>query len=98
MMSLISQKIGLLNGVSQKPQEQRLSSQAQTQTNGLSHLIRGLMKRPPMVWVGRLTTSLTGWSSAFVHAIVRDESERYHVAVVNGAVEVYSAIDQSSIT
>lgn len=97
-MSLISQKIGLLNGVSQKPQEQRLSSQAQAQTNGLSNLIRGLMKRPPLVWVGRLTTTLTGWSSAFIHPIVRSATERYHVTVVNGVAQVYDAITQLPVT
>lgn len=97
-MSLITQKLGLLNGVSQRPHEQRLSSQAQAQVNGLSHLVRGLMKRPPLVWVGQLTTTLTGWSSAFIHPIVRDASEQYHVAVVNGQVKVYSAIDQTEKT
>lgn len=97
-MSLISQKLGLLNGVSQKPQEQRLSSQAQDQTNGLSHLIRGLMMRPPLVWIGRLTTTLTGWSSAFIHPIVRSATERYHVAVVNSQVLVFDAITQLPVT
>lgn len=96
---LIAQKItNLLNGVSQRSQEQRPSSQAQEQLNGLSSRVRGLMKRPPLSFLGKLTASVTGWSDAFVHPINRDEQERYHVVVANGNVEVYDAITATPVT
>src|SRR5438445_4371222 len=92
-MSLIAQQIAnLLNGVSQRPQDQRHSSQAEEQINGLSSFVRGLMKRPPLVFLGKLTATITGWSDAFIHSINRDESERYHVVLANGDVFVNNAL------
>lgn len=96
---LIAQSLAnLLNGVSQRPQEQRHSSQADVQKNGFSHLVRGLMKRPPLVHIGKLTSTITGWSTAFFFSINRDSSERYHVAVVNGDVLIYDALTLTPVT
>jgi hypothetical protein len=96
---LIAQSLAnLLNGVSQRPFEQRHSSQAETQKNGFSHIVRGLMKRPPLVYVGKLTSTITGWATAFVFSINRDELERYHVAISNGDVLVYNALTLAAVT
>lgn len=104
-MSLIQQKIAnLLNGVSQRPQEQRHASQAQSQTNGLSHPVRGLMKRPNTQHVAKLLPNISvsvsepDWSDAFVHPINRDESEKYHVVIANGDIQVFDAITGEELT
>lgn len=99
-MSLIQQKIdSLLNGVSQRPQEQRLPSQAQEQKNGLSHPVRGLMKRPPFTFVSKLASSTVSGDSVspdygdtFFHPVNRDESEKYHVVIANGDIQVFDAL------
>lgn len=96
---LISQQItNVLNGVSQRPQEQRHPSQAGAQTNGFSSVVRGLMMRPPLVYLGKLASTITGWASAFVHTINRDESERYHVVIANGEIKVYDALAFTEVT
>lgn len=98
-MSLLKQKLSnLLNGVSQRPQEQRLSSQAQTQKNGLSSVARGLMKRPPLIHLGLLEADITGWNNSFIHTINRDETERYHVVIADGEVFVYDALTFTPVT
>lgn len=98
-MSLIAQQIAnLLNGVSQRPMEQRHSSQSESQKNGFSHAVRGLMMRPPLVYLGKLTAVTTGWATAFVHSVNRDESERYHIVVANGDIFVYDAITPAALT
>ena len=46
-MALISGTIpSLINGVSQQPATLRLPTQGEVQENGLSHIARGLEKRP----------------------------------------------------
>lgn len=104
-MSLIQQKIAnLLNGVSQRPQEQRHASQAQSQTNGLSHPVRGLMKRPNTEHVSKLLPNISvsvsepDWSDAFVHPINRDEAEKYHVVIANGDIQVFDALTGEELT
>jgi len=98
-MALIAQSLAnLLNGVSQRPNEQRHSSQAEAQKNGFSHLVRGLMKRPPLVYLGKLTGTITGWSTAFVHSINRDEVERYHITIANGDVFAFDALTYAPVT
>jgi hypothetical protein len=96
---LFTQRIAsLLNGVSQQPEVVRDPSQAEEQTNALSHPIFGLMKRPPMVHLGKLATTLTGWDTAFLHSINRDSTERYLAVVVNGDIKVYDLLTQSEMT
>jgi hypothetical protein len=95
---LIVQKINnLLNGVSQRPATQRLPSQAEEQINGVSHLARGVMKRPPSRYIGTLTNTVTGWDNAFIHIINRDEDERYHVVIANGDIQVFDAVLGTSV-
>jgi hypothetical protein len=91
-MSVISQSIkNLLNGVSQRPPEQRESSQAVEQINGLSHPSRGVMKRPGTTHVAQLDDDPTGWDRAFLHVIDRDTNERYYLVITEGNVQVFDA-------
>lgn len=97
-MSLVLQKIAhFLNGVSQRPVTQRLSTQAVEQVNGLSSLSRGVMKRPPTQHVSQLTDDTEGWDDAFIHIVNRNESERYHVVVVDGAVQVFDMVSGAAV-
>lgn len=92
-MSLIQQRIAsLLNGVSQRPQEQRHSSEADIQLNALSHPVRGLMKRPPFEFLAKLAGVSNDFSDAFCHEVNRDESEKYHVVISNGDIHVFDAL------
>jgi hypothetical protein len=98
-MSLIQQRIAsLLNGISQRPQEQRQPSEADVQLNALSHPVRGLMKRPPFRFLAKLASVSNDYSDAFTHNILRDESEKYHVVLSNGDVQVFDAITGEEVT
>jgi len=98
-MSLIQQRIAsLLNGISQRPQEQRQPSEADVQLNALSHPVRGLMKRPPFRFLAKLASVSNDYSDAFTHNILRDESEEYHVVISNGDIQVFDALTGEEIT
>ena len=88
-MSLVAQTIpALFNGVSQQPATLRLPSQAEEQVNAYSTVVDGLSKRPPFEHVTKLTDSSLA-TSAHIHTINRDTSERYIVVVTDGAIQVY---------
>ena len=78
-MALISGTIpSLINGVSQQPATLRLPTQGEIQENGLSHIARGLEKRPCTEHI----TKVDGVTSAnsndvFIHTIRRSEDEAY---------------------
>lgn len=96
---LISQKIAnLLNGVSQQPKAVRMASQVSIQENALSSISRGLRKRPPTKHVGKLSTSTTGFDTAFVHMVNRTSTERYIVIVANGDLQVFDTITGAAQT
>ena len=79
-MPLVSTSIpNLLNGVSQQPSSLRQVTQGETQTNALSSVIDGLIKRPPTEHVGKVSTLPV--TDAAVHVIDRGEGQR-HVLVV----------------
>jgi hypothetical protein len=80
----------LLNGVSQQPDPLRLSSQAEEQINGLSRYSDGgPSKRPGTMHVAKLTSTITGADSAFVHPINLGEGQRYFVIITDGTLRVY---------
>jgi hypothetical protein len=86
-MSLVSIQIpNLIQGVSQQPQQMRLPSQLQEQTNAYPSLVDGLTKRPPTQFVARLATDA---ATQFVHFINRDAIERYVVRVTGSSLSVY---------
>lgn len=87
-MSLITQQIpALFNGVSQQPATLRLPSQGEAQVNGYSSVADGLRKRPPFEHVAKVSTA--DWSTAFIHTINRDTTERYIVVVTDGDLKVF---------
>jgi len=95
-MPLVNKSIpNLINGVSQQPDTLRLSSQAESQTNGFSSVVEGLRKRPPTSYVAKISSS--NLDGAFIHTINRDSNERYIVTITNGAIQV-NAIDGTTRT
>lgn len=87
-MSLVSAAIpSLVNGVSQQTASQRLTSQAEVQVNFLSSLVDGLRKRPTTRHRARL--DVADWTTAALHVINRDASERYVVAIQDGDLKVF---------
>jgi hypothetical protein len=77
----------LYNGVSQQPATLRLPSQAQEQVNGYATVVDGLRMRPPTEHLALVTG--TNISSAYIHTINRDTTERYIVVVTDGDLKVY---------
>jgi hypothetical protein len=95
--SLVSRHIpALFNGVSQQNPTLRQAAQGEAQVNMYGTVQDGLRKRPPMQHIALVTTA--DWSTAFVHAINRDVSERYIVVVTDGDLKVFDAIDGTEET
>lgn len=87
-MPLINGSIpSLFNGVSQQPASLRLDSQCELQENGLSALVDGMKKRPPLQHIAKLRTGLN--ANLYNHFINRDVNERYTVLIENNSIEVY---------
>lgn len=78
----------LFNGVSQQPATLRLESQLEEQVNTYGTVVDGLVKRPPLEHVAKVTSGSLA-TSAFIHSINRDVSERYTVVITNGNIQVY---------
>lgn len=88
-MSLISSSIpNFVNGVSQQPYTQRLTSQGELQENALSTVSSGLRKRPPTEHLAKISD--TPLTDAFLHMIDRDGTEQYQVIITNGDLKVYN--------
>jgi len=95
--ALISRQIpALFNGVSQQNPTLRQASQGEAQVNMYGTVMDGLRKRPASAHVAEVTTD--DISTAFVHTINRDVSERYIVVVTDGDLKVYDALDGSEKT
>ncbi len=89
-MGQFSQRtLTLHNGVSQRSPDLRSTSQVEDQINGLSHLTKGLTKRPGTRHIAKLDTSNTGWDRPFVHVIDRGNGEKYYLCLVNGVPKLY---------
>lgn len=87
-MPLVSHNIpSLFNGVSQQPAATRHSSQSEVHVNARSTVADGVMKRPPLQHVAKISNSPT--SAAYVHTINRDAAERYVVTITNGDLVVH---------
>ena len=79
-MPLVSTSIpNLLNGVSQQPPPLRQLTQGETQTNALSSVIDGLIKRPPTEHIAKIIN--TSLSNAAIHVVDRGVNNR-HIIVV----------------
>lgn len=89
-MSLVSRHIpALFNGISQQPATLRQPAQGEAQVNCYATVADGLKKRPPFEHSSLVTA--VDISTAFVHTINRDVTERYVVVVTDGDLKVYDA-------
>lgn len=87
-MPLIGSSIpNFVQGVSQQAAALRLPSQNELQENGVPSLVEGLMKRPPLGFVAKVSD--TDYSTAKVHFSSRSLSERYVFIVTNGDLKVF---------
>jgi hypothetical protein len=95
--ALVSRHIpALFNGVSQQNPTMRQPSQAESQVNMYGTVQDGLRKRPPARNIAKVTTA--DISTAHIHAINRDVSERYIVVVTDGDLKVYDVADGTEKT
>ena len=79
-MTLIQEQIpNLINGVSQQPPSQRLSSQCEDQQNCIVSLAEGVKKRPPLEYLAKIDNYTD--DLAFCHTINRDTGEQFKVIV-----------------
>lgn len=88
-MALVSTSIpNLLNGVSQQPAPLRQVTQGETQTNALSSVIDGLIKRPPTEHLKEIIGN--SLSSAAIHTIDKGNGVLDIVVIVpNGTMSIY---------
>jgi hypothetical protein len=77
----------LIQGVSQQPDAQRDPTQAELQINAVSSSAEGLRKRDPTQTLARVSSTSLG--DVFVHAILRDRSERYLAVISSSTVKVF---------
>lgn len=95
--TLVSRHIpALFNGVSQQSPTLRQPAQGEAQVNAYATVMDGLRKRPPFQHIALVTS--VDISTAFVHAINRDVSERYIVVITPGDLKVYDANDGTEKT
>ena len=85
-MPLISGTVpSLINGVSQQPATLRMPTQGEAQVNGLSHIARGLEKRPCTEHISKIPEITSANSNdVFIHTIRRSEDEAYALVIKGG--------------
>lgn len=87
-MALVSTSIpNLLNGVSQQPAPIRQVTQGETQTNALSSVIDGLIKRPPTEHLKTIIASSV--TNAAIHVISKSNYLDVVVIVPDGTMSIY---------
>lgn len=97
--ALITQSIpSLINGVSQQPTVQRLTSQCEAQDNVVSDAADGAVVRPPAEHIDRILSTLTPPAGGFkVEIIDRGDGQQFLVLLQNGDVNVYDLTDGSEV-
>lgn len=99
---LVSQNApSLINGVSRQPAAQRLPSQAQEQTNMLSDVALGVLRRPPMEHIALLAGSAAGAAPTggfATHLINRGPGEQFVVLVEDGDINVFNLTTGAEVT
>jgi hypothetical protein len=92
--------LSLVNGVSEQPAHQRLTSQHEVQTNMLSDEADGVTDRPPMEHVAQLTGSVTSVPTGGfkIHTIDRGDGQQFGVFLEDGDINVYDLSDGSEVT
>ena len=99
-MPLISGTVpSLINGVSQQPATLRLPTQGETQVNALSHIARGLEKRPCTEHIAEIAGVTSNNSDdVFIHTIRRSEDEAYALIVKGGSTNTVNGATSSVAT
>ncbi len=88
MANLVSYAIpNLIQGISQQPDAQRDPSQGEIQVNGVSSIAEGLRKRDNTTVLAKVSTSPFG--DAFIHSILRDQSEEYLAVITSSSIRVF---------
>lgn len=78
----------LINGISQQTPASRLTSQAEVTENYYTTIVDGLTKRPRTDFLANIGINLPAGS--FTHFILRDEDEKYILAVLpSGTIRVW---------
>ena len=96
MANLVSYSIpNLIQGVSQQPDAQRDPSQGAIQVNGVSSIAEGLRKRDFTRTLAKVSS--TDFGDAFIHSILRDQSEEYLAVITKNDIKVFD-LDGNSIT
>ena len=94
-MALINSDVpNLLNGISQQPATLRLTSQGETQINGFSSIVQGLIKRLGSQHIGKLDSTALGATDA-VYWIDRDKDNNivYKYKLVRGISDQFIALE-----
>jgi hypothetical protein len=88
LADLVSYTIpSLIQGVSQQPDAQRDPTQGEIQVNGVSSIAEGLRKRDSTHTLARV--SATPFGDAFIHTILRDNTEEYLAVITKTAIKVF---------
>jgi len=77
----------LIQGISQQPDAQRDPSQAEIQVNGMSSIAEGLRKRDSSHTLAKV--SATPFGDAFIHTILRDNTEEYLAVIAKTGIKVF---------
>jgi len=88
LADLVSYAIpNLIQGVSQQPDAQRDPTQGAIQVNAVSSIAEGLRKRDFTRTIAKVSS--TPFGDAFIHSILRDQSEEYLSVITNNSVQVF---------
>ena len=88
LADLVSYTIpSLIQGVSNQPDAQRDPTQGEIQINGVSSIAEGLRKRDGTRVIAKVSD--TPFGDAFIHSILRDDSEKYLAVITKTAVKVF---------
>ena len=88
--ALIAQGIpSFINGVSRQPAQQRLSSQAQEQTNVISDVALGVLRKPPTEHIALIPSVAIGSDYKF-HTINRGDGQKFAAVIEDGDINVYN--------
>ena len=88
MANLVSYSIpNLIQGISQQPDAQRDPSQGEIQINGVSSIAEGLRKRDNTTVLAKVSS--TPFGDAFIHSILRDQSEEYLAVITKTQIRVF---------
>lgn len=79
----------IFNGISRQPPILRSPDQTEDELNTWSTESAGLGKRPPTQHVAKLMAAVP--STAFIHVINRDVTERYVVVIASGVLKVFDS-------